>query len=364
MRRFITYITAAILLCCVAISCDDWTDVEADVIDVPGKSEEYYADLRMWKATRSDRQISFGWFGGWTGVGASMASSLAGLPDSMDVVSIWGDWKTMNEARKKDLEYVQKVKGTKVTATLFTQKVGQGITPNGVDENAFWKWDPDATELTEEPNDQQKAAIRNYAKAIVDTLLSRGYDGLDIDFEGSGDLMSGQYRWKVFIEELGKYLGPKSGTDKLLILDYFTDYMGSDVAKDLAPYFNWFIVQTYAWQVGSSYTVLNSRASSIVNRYAGGELTAEDVIRRFIVTDSFEHGGTAAGGGLPFTQEDGSIIPSYSGMAAWQPLVNGKRYVKGGCGVYHIEYAYSSAGENGFYPYTRRTIQIMNPAGN
>ncbi|NDV78018.1 glycoside hydrolase family 18 [Dysgonomonas sp. 511] len=372
-RRIIGRLVLPLLVAVVIFSsCDDWTETdsiyEPDQIELgAGKDEAYYKKLRMWKATSKDRSISFGWYGGWTGIGTYLVNSLSGLPDSIDLVSIWGDWKTVNDAKRRDLEYVQRVKGTKVTATLFTQRVGQGMTPADVeDEKAYWGWDPSATALGAEPNEEQIAAIRKYANAVVDTVLSRGYDGLDIDFEGSGDLMSGQYRWKVFIEEIGKRLGPKSGTGKLLILDYFTDYMGSAVAKDLAPYFNYFLVQAYAWQVGTTYTVLNSRATTIVSRYAGtgeGQLSAEEVLKRFLVNDSFEHASTLATGGLPFTQEDGTTAPSYSAMAAWQPLVNGKRYAKGGCGVYHIEYGYSASGENGFYPYTRKTIQIMNPAG-
>ena len=367
--RLVLPLLAAVLL---FSSCDDWTETdsiyEPDEIGLaPNKDEAYYQNLRMWKSTYRDRPISFGWYGNWTGVGAYLDHSLAGLPDSMDLVSIWGGVTNMTDAKKRDLEYVQKVKGLKVTGTFFCQRVGQGMTPPGVeDENAYWGWDPSATSQSAEPNEEQKAAIRKYANVIVDTLLHYGYDGLDIDFEGSGDLMSAPYRWKVFIEEIGKRFGPKSGTDKLLIIDYYGDLMNATVAKDLAPYFSYFIVQTYAWQVGKTYTVQNTRATNIVNRYAGtgeGQLTAEEVLKRFIVTDSFEDGNTVATGGLPYTQEDGTIVPSYSGMAAWQPLVSGKRYAKGGCGVYHIEYGYKGAGESSYYPYTRKVIQIMNPAG-
>ncbi|MDR0824939.1 MAG: glycoside hydrolase family 18 [Prevotella sp.] len=364
MKKFIINILPVMLFCAIFCSCEKWTEVEADNFETPERSAEYYANLRLWKATAGDRQVSFGWFGGWNGEGASMVGSLAGLPDSLDMVSIWGDWKTMTDARQKDLKYVQQVKGTKVMATLFTQSVGQGITPDGVDLNEYWGWNPSATSQNAEPNDEQKVAIRKYAAAIADTILSLGYDGLDIDFEGDGDLMRGQYRWKVFIEELGKYLGPKSGTGKLLALDFFGDYsMGNSVSKEIAPYFDWFINQAYAWQVGSNYTVLNNRLGYIINSYASEELTVADVAKKFIVTDSFEHGQTALNGGLPFTQEDGTTVLSYTvGMAAWEPLINGKRYAKGGSGVYHIEYGYTAAKEDGFYPFTRRNIQIMNPA--
>ena len=76
-------------------------------------SDEYYAALRAYKQT--DHQIVFGWFGNWTGEGAFMKSSLAGIPDSVDIVSIWGNWSNLTEAKIKDLRFCQEVKGTRFT---------------------------------------------------------------------------------------------------------------------------------------------------------------------------------------------------------------------------------------------------------
>lgn len=61
--------------------------------------DEYYAALRAYKQT--DHQVAFGWFGGWSGEGAYMKSSLAGIPDSVDIVSIWGNWSNITEAQKR-----------------------------------------------------------------------------------------------------------------------------------------------------------------------------------------------------------------------------------------------------------------------
>ena len=44
--------------------CSDWTDVEAEVFPEDITSEEYYEALREYK--RSDHQLAFGWFGGWS----------------------------------------------------------------------------------------------------------------------------------------------------------------------------------------------------------------------------------------------------------------------------------------------------------
>lgn len=68
------------------------------IFEMPGN--DYYENLRAYK--RSEHSVAFGWFGGWTGVGASMVGSLMGLPDSVDFVSIWGNWKNLDEARMLD----------------------------------------------------------------------------------------------------------------------------------------------------------------------------------------------------------------------------------------------------------------------
>ena len=42
-----------------------------------------------------------------------MQSSLMGLPDSADLVSLWGGWKNPTEAQLKDLRDAQQKKGLK-----------------------------------------------------------------------------------------------------------------------------------------------------------------------------------------------------------------------------------------------------------
>ncbi|MDR1743614.1 MAG: glycoside hydrolase family 18 [Dysgonamonadaceae bacterium] len=366
MKRLIINIFPLVFLCLGFYSCEKWTEVEADDFELKGNTAEYYANLRLWKATAGDRPVSFGWFGGWNGEGASMASSLAGLPDSLDMVSIWGDWKTLTEARKKDLEYVQKVKGTKVLICSFDGYVGEGVTPDGMAKGSqelydYWGWDPNATGKNEEPNDAQKAAIAKYARAFYDMVVERGYDGLDIDHEPTvngvpDDLAESTPRMKVFIQELSKYFGPKSNTGLILAVDGEPQTTLSEVGDC----FDWFIVQAYNC---SGYTNLNARLTACVNHHAS-TLTPEEVAKKYIATENFENATNRINGGCDFGQEDGTKTKSYFGMAAWEPLVNGKRYAKGGCGVYHIEYAYSVAGQEGFYPFTRKAIQIMNPANH
>lgn len=361
MKKNIQYIIVALLSCCFAFSCSDWTDVEAEKIDKPGKSDAYYADLRAWKATHNNREISFGWFGGWTGVGASMVSSLAGLPDSLDLATIWGEWKNLNEEKIRDMKYVQEVKGTVVMATVMLNDLGSGFTPSDVDFNQYWGWEgdlrPDDKEVDVSP--AQEEAIRKYAKAICDEADRNGYQGIDIDHEpnvggGTKPYSIGGFpkRMKIFVEEIGKYYGPKSGTGKLFAID--GEYY-SNMLPETGQYFDYFISQAYdSWGVGD----LNSRLNMLFTTYP--DMDKKDLAKRFIVTENFEKATYYTNGGADFWREDGSVTKSYEGMAEWQPLVDGVRYVKGGAGVYHIEYEYSVPGKEGFYPYTRNAIRIMS----
>ncbi|MBF1396617.1 glycoside hydrolase family 18, partial [Porphyromonas sp.] len=72
-----------------ATSCSKWTELEQyKPTDKSGNitTEDYYANLRAFK--QSGAPLGFGWFGGWTGVGASMKTQLMGLPDSLGIVSL------------------------------------------------------------------------------------------------------------------------------------------------------------------------------------------------------------------------------------------------------------------------------------
>lgn len=82
-------------------------------------SDEYYAALRAYKQT--DHQVAFGWFGGWSGEGAYMKSSLAGIPDSVDIVSIWGNWSNITEAQKKICNFANKLKELVLPCVLLSE---------------------------------------------------------------------------------------------------------------------------------------------------------------------------------------------------------------------------------------------------
>ena len=79
-KIYLLYIVLISLATTSLIGCSDWTESEAKTFPESIVSDEYYAALRTYKQT--DHQVAFGWFGGWSGEGAYMKSSLAGIPDN------------------------------------------------------------------------------------------------------------------------------------------------------------------------------------------------------------------------------------------------------------------------------------------
>ena len=93
-----------------------------------GHDDAYYAALRKWKA-ETDYDMAWGWFGGWGANATNLKNSLRGLPDSLYLAAIWGRWRpsVLTDAMKADMEYVQRVKGTKVVCTTITGWVGVDV---------------------------------------------------------------------------------------------------------------------------------------------------------------------------------------------------------------------------------------------
>ena len=123
-----------IKLGCIALagtllfSCE--TDPEKlEIVKPYPKSDQYYADLRDYK--NSDHEIVFGWFGNWSATGASASNYMKSLPDSIDMVGLWGGWQTITEAQRKDMEDSQHKRGLKVIATSLFDGFEMGVAPDG-----------------------------------------------------------------------------------------------------------------------------------------------------------------------------------------------------------------------------------------
>ena len=150
----------------------------------------------------------------------------------MDIISIWSQWHTLTPQQKADKEFVQKTLGTKVTYTIFSDKLPEPFLEIGNGE------------YTDE-------AIEAYAKAYCkDSMDKYQYDGIDIDYEpgygASGPFVGHDNAlFTKLINAMSKYVGPKSGTGRLLIIDgvpYAVD-------RSVVDCFDYGIVQAHVFLV-------------------------------------------------------------------------------------------------------------------
>lgn len=340
MKNLLIYVAVVMSFMTFITACD--TEIEAlDIVTPYPQSEEYYANLRAYKA-RDDHEVFFGWFGGWSANTPSMVNFLESVPDSVDIISIWGDYKNLTEKQLKDLRFVQDVKGTRVTYTVFAHRI------------------PDEFMSGENHEIAAPEGIEAYAKSLVDTMYKYGYQGIDLDYEPgyqefpgvpfTGPLVGPSNVWpdyknnmEIFVKALGKYIGPKSGTRDLLIIDGVPYHLNDG----LAEYFNYGVVQSYN---SPGYTDLQKRFN-----YAAANGWKPE---QYIFAETFE-GSKANSGGVEYELRSGEMVRSLEGMARFRPEYNGeivKR--KGGCGTYHMENDYFSKPIN--YKFTRNAIHWMN----
>lgn len=317
MKKLILSIIGGIFL---FAACEKQNEIETLEIQVPPtKSEAYYERLRTYKQTK--HPIAFGWFGYWSASGSSMSTRLANVPDSVDIISLWGNWNNITPAMKEDMEFVRNVKGTKVIFTIFAHDVPKAYQVN-------------------------KEGIEKYASDMCDTVYKYGYDGLDLDYEpgygGVGPLASGEGHMdnmEIFVRKLSEKLGPASRTGKLLTIDGVISHLNPGLAK----LFDYGIVQAYG---SNSETGLQSGFNGAYDYGWKPE--------QYIITENFES-LWSTGGNPDYTDAKGERMPSLIGMARFNPTQG----IKGGVGAYHMEYEYLALPD---YKYLRQAIQIMNPA--
>ncbi len=371
LNRKIWTLAVVVLFASALTNCSDWTQAEPEKIVTydptqPARPASYYEALRNYK--KSKHSVSFGWFSGWNDAAASTTNMLAGVPDSMDIISLWNNAGNLSQSKIEDLRFVQEQKGTKVLICTFIQHIGKGCTPAEFDKDEatrekFWGWvDGDEAAI--------KASMAKYARAITDTILRYNYAGLDIDFEPNVDGVYGKLdendtyvTW--FLDELSQHLGPKSTSGKMLVVDGEL----TQLPAHSGVYFDYLISQAYSVSggtpspsAGTGESQMDSRLNSVIRAF-NGVLTEEEVTTRFIVTENLESAINALDGGYFWTLRTGERLkkkdcPSLVGMARWQPL-NG--YLKGGFGGYQFGY---EAVNKPSYKWMRTAIQSANPALN
>lgn len=346
----------------------------------------YYQKLREWKATMGEREVSYGYFGNHTAVGQTYKNSLRGLPDSTDFCSLWSGWRGLDAARKADIKYVREVKGTKVLAVILLFDIGDAITPDPETEEDkalkpyLWKrryWGADFKEGDNWTyNDESiKGAITKYASALADSIIANHLDGLDIDAEPhfnqppevKNRIQSNLWkretgvfdneRMNLFLEVLGKKIGPKAETAEGRKMLLCIDGEPQAVDQKNAGYFNYFILQTYeVWQPKG----LDFKYADQVKYWT--ELSPEEVSRRIIYVADFETGASKGGRYFPWNKDNVAGDTQLAGFAKHSNTYDGTVYRKGGIGTFHMEYEYNVSGKNVTYPFLREAIQIQNPA--
>ncbi|WP_300603740.1 glycoside hydrolase family 18 [Niabella sp.] len=324
LYRITMLICFGVFLCIGLAACKKQTIQEpiyiTDIQKAYTYSEAYYTNLRTYK--KSDHQVLFSWIA-LDSHGPSWGNHPWGLPDSIDIVSMWGDGGLDDADNLRAIDSTRKLKGTRFVAVSIIGAQFDGI--------------PEDTPV--------KEAIAIAVKRMVNHVYKYGLDGYDIDYEPNlaPDALAQKYigtpeNLSIFIKELSRFLGPKSGTGKLLILDGEID----KVPPELGPYFDYLVAQAY----------FTTGPGSLQGRYDAVSKVIPP--EKFIVTEEYQKFYTGLyDDNTPNTAA--GPIPSLLGMAWWQPA-QGR---KGGCGAYHGEIDYNATSQ---YNTIRRAIQIMNPA--
>ncbi|MBR8709536.1 glycoside hydrolase family 18 [Bacteroides pyogenes] len=327
------------------------------------KYQLYLQDLREYKDTK--HPVMFGWFNAWSSVTPGDYANLTLIPDSMDIVSIWGNCFNIDEARLKQMRTVQE-KGTKIIVGWIIENVGNGIANRTKEE---WSSDPET-------------GVKEYARAILDSVAKYGYDGFDIDYEPSFaspfkpgnhcgdwpqnwptcwpeynsdlDQEKDEAKWReywrsqwainkpviacsaydnknlenLFFKTLREGLDAmeaKDGKHRILNINGSIHYLD----PELEPCFDYFVAQSYHGSYSRWY-------SNITNRLG------KEVADRIIYTETFEN----------------NLNNRKNFMRFADYVMIDREGVAGGIGAYHIN---EDSFDGNQYMYVREAITRMNP---
>lgn len=326
--KIMKYIMPLLLIACMFASCDN--DVEnATVVAPTTYGPQYYKNLRDYK--KSDHSIAWGWFADYT-QSTSLATRFLGLPDSLDICSLWGGIPSDDSTHVdthylpevyREMKYIQEVKGTKLVVPTIIR-----IRTRPEFYDSIWV----------KQNDPQ-AAMRAYAQDLLRPIFENGLDGIDMDYEPEGDPLSGG-NLDYFVEYVGQFVGPMASPDSTFTYpDGYTikgnpnmllciDYFGSAPSGNTNKYTNWYVNQTYGGSPG---------------RVPFSGCPTEKVVYTENVGDNWK------------TAECGQLL----NYARYQPSTGRK----GGFGAFFMHRDYINTGYGcSNYANMRHGIQIQNPA--
>ena len=263
-----------------------------------------------------------------------MATSFLGLPDSLDICSLWGGIPSDPEVFA-DMRFVQKTKGTKMVAVAITRIDSE------TSEKPFKQYYDEARANGNQ--DSIYRAFELYAEYFLDQVFENDLDGFDCDYEPEGDYLSGD-NFRYFFMYMAKYLGPNPDQTKEERLELIRQRYGDAIANqpgvcdkmlnidqtstslsDLAPYSNYCFLQAYGGGTGA------------------GQWPDEKVVYCCNMGDNWN-----------------TPLNEMYNQARYKPA-SGKR--KGGFGAFFLHRNYRTT-ETNLEPYYhfRRCIQILNPA--
>lgn len=341
-----------------AIGCDSWVNPEPltfenqqgftrlipfleakSEADLPPTMREHYAKIREYRKT--PHVMGFGWFGNWTGRGDNAQNYLKMLPDSVDMVSLWGTQGNLSVEQKADLKFFQEVKGGKVMLCWIVQDLGDQLTPLGKNPRDYW--------VNERGMGNFIEGVKAYANAICDTIDKYNLDGFDIDYEPgyghSGSLANnlsisptGNNNMHVFIETLSKRLKPAG---KLLVMDGQPERLSTETSKLI----DYYIYQAY-WERSTSRVINKINRPHLDNWEA-----------KTIITVEFEQNWRTGGvSGYNSIRPELRSIPGAQILDyATLDLPSGKRIA--GIGTFHMEYDFAN---DPHYKWLRKALYYGN----
>ena len=351
-----------------SVACSKWTDDERLTFDnqkdlkraipfieltsadqLTAEQQKYYSELRAWKQTPHVR--GFGWFGGWTAKGTDPQKYLRMLPDSVDIVSLWGTHGSLTEAQKTDLKLFREVKGGKVLLCWIVQNLGDQLTPQGKNATDYW--------VTEKGGGNFLEGVKAYANAICDTIEKYDLDGFDLDYEPgyghSGNMATttawisetGNVNMYTFIKTLYDRLNPKG---RIVVMDGEPYYMNRATSKMVSYY----IYQAY--DESTTARALQKLENGGTYGYDEDDYLDNWEGKSFLTLEFQKYSKT---GGFPrYTSSNPEIQKLDAGRQimdyATMLMPNGKRIA--GIGTYHMELDT----EGGSYRFLRQALNAGN----
>ena len=351
-----------------SVACSKWTDDERLTFDnqkdlkraipfieltsadqLTAEQQKYYSELRAWKQTPHVR--GFGWFGGWTAKGTDPQKYLRMLPDSVDIVSLWGTHGELTEAQKTDLKLFREVKGGKVLLCWIVQNLGDQLTPQGKNATDYW--------VTEKGGGNFLEGVKAYANAICDTIEKYDLDGFDLDYEPgyghSGNMATttawisetGNVNMYTFIKTLYDRLNPKG---RIVVMDGEPYYMNRATSKMVSYY----IYQAY--DESTTARALQKLENGGTYGYDEDDYLDNWEGKSFLTLEFQKYSKT---GGFPrYTSSNPEIQKLDAGRQimdyATMLMPNGKRIA--GIGTYHMELDT----EGGSYRFLRQALNAGN----